>query len=443
MIYTLPIAVCLLVLLLHLSIQTLIIPLAFGYLLFLYGLNDLPKSKETMIFIVLGIIGLIISFVPIDLLWIQELIITIVLILFTIRMDKESIYVVPTTTAILLSLYVGHFFFDFVTSIYAWFASLITLTISTYYFYQFLNQYLQDHETIPLHTKHKEIPNTLKIILIIIILISSIFAYQEYHFLVNEPIYDYMYYTIEDNEYDIKYTIPPISIYNFYDFYQRSAIHSSLQLPAFLYEYNFIEVSLSAKKDLYSEEYRFEKKQTAPTKLEEDYFFLNETDYDCTMRTVDPDVQTRFETNDPMTLTIIAYNDFLYSDGDPLQINLNILRHDALYQGRSLFTKAQLAYDGRNTNYENIEIVHSIYLRSILEKTEHYHYEILEISKEDKLISTLCEETTEPYDSITLTQTVSFFHNEALDFENNDYQLNLTLSDENNKILYETEVMLK
>jgi len=113
-----------------------------------------------------------------------------------------------------------------------------------------------------------------------------------------------------------------------------------------------------------------------------------------------------------------------------------------MYTGRSLLTKVYFPYVEQRNFYQTVEVNYSIYLSYILDKASITHYNLYAISKKDQSETLIDSDWVVNDYADNNMQTINFNYVEPLDFENNDYYLDISMKTEFEEILYKTKVVL-
>lgn len=201
MTHMLSIAIVVLVFLFYLSTHTLIIPLTFGYLFFLYNLKELPKSKYKSSLWIFGILGMIISLLYSDLLIIQEILVMMCVSVLAYMMDEKTYHGILSGLTVIFGLPLAQMIAyekntTFGSNIYSGIClGAIILSFALFYFYNYLNQYLNDIPQPKEINLPKKYPFILKISIILMTVIGFLYSFQKLYIQFREGETMYYLYT--------------------------------------------------------------------------------------------------------------------------------------------------------------------------------------------------------------------------------------------------------
>lgn len=179
MTHILAIAIVLLVFSFYISTFTLIFPLTFPYLLLIFALKDIPKSKFSTSLLVLGILGTLLSLLAPELTLLHEVIVLCCVMICAWIMDTKSFHGILSGLGVVVILPLAQTMRIEKNQFGSIAVGFLLLLIVLYYFFYHFNLYLSDIEInkTPMKMHHFSLPT--KIGLSIILLIATLGIYQE------------------------------------------------------------------------------------------------------------------------------------------------------------------------------------------------------------------------------------------------------------------------
>lgn len=434
MTFIFPIAIVVLSFVIYSSSAISFFPIGISYLLFLYSLKDLQESKMKKAFFLFGILGLLVSLLGTNLLIIHDVILSVIISLLAYVLDKHNYYIQIPVFIIVLCLFIGHY----ISSKNLWLAGLFVFAVCLYFLHQNTNVFLQNESYEKRNQRIQQISPILQLCLLIVTSVLSLFLYQEYHFQLNQEYYDAIYYTIESSSDNFEYPYnPKCYLSNLDGYYNSESLFTFMKVPNRYLDYQTVEFYVYTDHEV--DWTRYENRNQSDKPADETvpiYQFFEKTSYTkC-------DIEALFKYDQPLRVSVVLDNG-IYPAESFEKDAITLTKHNALFKGRSLFTKAYMIYDGKYEVYMPLDF--SVYISHLVHQTTEMDWSVYQVSKETKekvLIDSYVSDSSYSINIQDNTKNIYVNNAEGFDFEKYDYEVSYTLYNEYGDVLFKDQVVV-